>query len=129
MKSHKLVEMIRQMTHHLVESGIRPKRINDLKEYLLLLSDEVSEQYLVILNDVMLYEYREVEEIWNLLPEQQWKNYQLLGIDPQREQILLNRALKNLKIAFTQKVFKYVQEKQDEFEEDEGNLKRVIESE
>ena len=65
------------------------------------------------MKDLELYEFREVVEIYSLLPESQWQAYESMEITDQREQLLLNKALKNLKAAY-QKVHNHGQEGYEE---------------
>jgi len=81
-----------------------------LNERLLCLGNITACEYYTILSDFELYEYREVIEIYSLLPKEQWENYAILEIVDQREQLLLNRALKVLKNTFIRKVMQYGQE-------------------
>lgn len=56
------------------------------------------------MQDIELHEYREVQEIWQLIPETQWQSYEAFDIEGLREQLLLSAALKNLRLIFTKGV-------------------------
>lgn len=53
-----------------------------------------------MLNDVTVHELRDVSEIWGLLPEAQWQQYEFLEIEELREQLLLKDSLKRLRNKF-----------------------------
>lgn len=71
-------------------------------------------EYETVLEDIRLYEYREVQEIYDLLPASQWENYENLGLTEHREQLLLSQALRNLKDIFIERVIKRDQEDEDQ---------------
>lgn len=50
-----------------------------------------------MLNDLTVHELRDVSEIWGLLPEAQWFQYELLEVEDLREQLLLKDALRRLR--------------------------------
>lgn len=50
--------------------------------------------------DLFIYEHREVDEIWRLIPESMWAHYESQGYEGLRHQLLLNAALSNLKNKF-----------------------------
>lgn len=56
------------------------------------------------MEEIELHEYREVSEIWNLIPQTQWEYYVAIGVEDQREQLLLNAALKILKTTFIKQI-------------------------
>jgi hypothetical protein len=65
-----------------------------------LLNEEYENKQVIILEEIYWHEYREVNEIWNRVPAEQWAMYEAQGIDTLREQRLLNYALKALKTIF-----------------------------
>ena len=50
--------------------------------------------------DIEVHELRDVIEIWNLLPEDQWATYAAMELEDLREQLLLKEALKRLRAKF-----------------------------
>lgn len=75
-----------------------------------MLGPEKTEEYTLILEEIRLYSYREAEEIWGLIPPEQWESYESMGITDQREQLLLEAALIILRKDFTKKVIQHDQE-------------------
>lgn len=53
-----------------------------------------------MLLEIEIYQYREAQEIWELLPEKQWEALKTLNVVNLREQQLLAIALRNLRNAF-----------------------------
>ncbi len=49
------------------------------------------------MSDISIHELRDVIEIWNLLPEEQWAHYKAMDYEDLREQLLLKEALKRLR--------------------------------
>lgn len=60
------------------------------------------------IDDIYIHEYREAKEIWTLIPQSQWDQYEALELTGLREQNLLKTALDNLKKSFNEKVIPYV---------------------
>jgi hypothetical protein len=50
-----------------------------------------------MISDITIHELRDVIEIWNLLPEEQWARYAAMELEDLREQLLLKEALKRLR--------------------------------
>lgn len=53
-----------------------------------------------MLEDIKIHELRDVIEIWNLLPEEQWQRYAAMELLDLREQLLLREALKRLRTKY-----------------------------
>ena len=53
-----------------------------------------------MLDDIKIHELRDVIEIWNLLPEDQWQRYAAMELEDLREQLLLKEALKRLRTKY-----------------------------
>lgn len=53
-----------------------------------------------MLEDIKIHELRDVIEIWNLCPEEQWARYEAMEVIDLREQILLKEALKRLRTKY-----------------------------
>ena len=58
---------------------------------------------------VYIYAYREVDEIYRLIPEDQWVYYKAMGVVEQREQLLLAAGYVKLRESFTSQVLDYEQ--------------------
>lgn len=114
-------QILKDIEKFLALSGIVETRLQKLRNLFEILSDESEVKYRVVIDDVLLHEYREFQEIWNLVPEHQWQMYEDMGIVDLREQLLLFYAKRNLKNAFILKVCKYGRKKKNrhqDFEED-----------
>lgn len=72
-----------------------------------MLCDEKADEYMVLLEKIHLYEYREVDEIYNLIPEDHWLYYIGMDITDQREQLLLKESLNTLRDIFTKEIIKH----------------------
>jgi len=53
-----------------------------------------------MVDDIMVHELRDVVEIRQLLPEDQWDRYEAMEIEDLREQLLLKEALKRLRTKY-----------------------------
>lgn len=102
-----MLEKLERMTFHLLKAKLSWKTLISLRNKLILLAGPTRELFASTLDDIELYEFREVLEIWDLLPEIQWNNYELLGITDLREQVMLEKALSNLKRAVTERLVNY----------------------
>ena len=77
----------------------------------------------VILEDILLHEYREVVEIRSLVPEDHWERYELLEITDLRECLLLKQVQENLRKSFQKRVFDYGKKAKTRGQEDQTNSK------
>lgn len=86
--------MLETMIPLLKRSGISEISLNKLLDKI----DE--EKHLTKLKEVYIHEFRDTNEIYNLLPKEKWDMYLLLEVKDLREQLLLDRALLALRKAF-----------------------------
>jgi hypothetical protein len=63
-------------------------------------NEEFAEAIEMLVDDILVHELRDVVEIRQLLPEDQWDRYLALEIEDLREQLLLKEALKRLRTKF-----------------------------
>lgn len=90
---------------------INKAKRNTLHDCLNVFGDALHDEILAALRDVFYHEVREYYEIYNLIEQHTWDYYELMEITGMREQILLEIAIRNLKTALNEKVFKYVANK------------------
>lgn len=81
-------------------SGVTDKQLDRQSKRMELGDDEFVTQIEAIIEDLMIHELRDVVEIRQLLPEDQWDRYELLEIVDLREQLLFKEALKRLRTAY-----------------------------
>jgi hypothetical protein len=91
-------------------SKVPRRRINKLRTMFELINEETENKFYKILEDIYIHEYREVMEIYELIPPSQWDMYYRLDVDL-REMKLLKHARNNLRAAFMLKVLNHVKEK------------------
>jgi DNA-binding transcriptional ArsR family regulator len=101
MKRTQLLQMLEEMWKHLLRAGVKSKRLREVRTRFKMLGEPKASEYLSLLADIKLYQYREVDEIYRLIPEDQWVYYAGLGIVDTREQQLLAAGLSALKITFS----------------------------
>lgn len=94
------MQLLDKMEPHLLRSKVSTKRLSRLRGNLKVYNDALITKFSRLMQDIELHEYREVQEIWQLIPETQWQSYEAFDIEGLREQLLLTAALKNLRLIF-----------------------------
>ena len=91
-------------------SGITDKQISRQNTRMEMANEEFNEIISVMIDDIFIHELRDVVEIRQLLPEDQWDRYEMMEIEELREQLLLKEALKRLRNKYRE-ILSYGREK------------------
>lgn len=110
------------MKEILLKAKVPRKQISQVYEGLEVWGEPLKEKYYQTLLDIYVHEYREVVEILNLCPPEQWVFYEHMNSSGIRERILLTEAIKNLKNIFT----KYLGEHEEENDRNQESAKMSL---
>lgn len=78
-------------------SGVTQKQLDRQEKRMEMGSDEFISEVETMIDDITVHELRDVVEIRQLIPEEQWDRYEMLEIEDLREQALFKEALKRLR--------------------------------
>lgn len=84
----------------LLMSGVTEKQLDRQRKRLGLADEEFLSKIEAMTLDVEVHELRDVIEIRQLIPEEQWDTYERMEIQDLREQLLLKESLKRLRNKF-----------------------------
>ena len=100
-------------------SGVTDKQLDRQTRRMELGNEEFIAAIEEMIDDITVHELRDVVEIRQLLPEEQWDRYELLEIIDLREQLLLKEALKRLRVAYRKVLHHGRKKKRNRNQEDE----------
>lgn len=100
-----VIQLLDEMTPQLLAAKVSKQKLARLRVNLEAWGDTLLHEYHSVLKDIFIHEYREVIEIYNLIPEAQWQQYEIMEMEDLREQKLLKKVRNTLRSVFNSKVF------------------------